>query len=137
MSSLQAFHNMQSRDSDAAVTPDNFTRVVMLFEDVRLLARRLNYGNSNAGGGVAAGGLGVLRALREHGDQTVPQIGRLRGTSRQNIQIVVNRLAAEGFVEFVRNPAHKRSELVRLTDAGQRAFEAADREEADFVTGLT
>src|SRR6266404_3443610 len=65
-----------------------------------------------------SGGDNVLTLLAKHGALTVPQIGRLNSTSRQNIQIIVNRLARENCVELAHNPAHKRSELVRLTDRG-------------------
>jgi hypothetical protein len=49
---------------------------------------------------------------------TVPNLARLHSTSRQNIQIVVNRLKAEGLILLSPNPAHKKSELVRLTESG-------------------
>src|SRR5205823_5328134 len=49
---------------------------------------------------------------------TVPRIARQRSTSRQNIQILVDRLEADGRVELQRNPAHKRSALVCLTTQG-------------------
>jgi len=51
---------------------------------------------------------------------TVPDIARERSTSRQNIQILVDKLEAVGRVESVPNPAHKRSDLVRLTSEGTR-----------------
>jgi DNA-binding MarR family transcriptional regulator len=57
---------------------------------------------------------------------TVPQISRERSTSRQNIQILIDRLEAEGRVELLENPAHKRSALVRLTQKGRVSL----REEA-------
>jgi hypothetical protein len=49
---------------------------------------------------------------------TVPDIARERSTSRQNIQILVDKLEAGGRVESMANPAHKRSALVRLTSEG-------------------
>ena len=101
-----------------------------------MLARRLGHGQDSNGDAFAAGAAIVLRTLSEHGPQTVPQIARQRNTSRQNIQIIVNRLTRDGHVEFVNNPAHKRSELVRLTDPGRLVSEKADRHEAAFVTSL-
>src|SRR5207247_10216928 len=69
-------------------------------------------GNSNEpGDAVGAGEISVLRALSEHGAHTVPQIARLRDTSRQNIQILVNRLASQGLVEFSSNPDRKSTRL--------------------------
>ena len=49
---------------------------------------------------------------------TVPQIAQMRPTSRQRMQRLADELAAEGLVEFVDNPKHRRSKLVRLTPKG-------------------
>jgi len=64
-------------------------------------------------------GSAVLSILLEHGARTVPHIADLRQTSRQNIQILINRLAAARCVELVPNPHHKRSQLVRITSRGR------------------
>jgi DNA-binding MarR family transcriptional regulator len=76
---------------------------------------------------VPAGGHNVLRMLRRFGALTVPQMARLDSTSRQNIQTIVNRLESERCVELTPNPAHKRSELVRLTDRGSAALEVVSQ----------
>ena len=55
----------------------------------------------------------------------MPQIAQKRFTSRQNIQILVDRLEKQAHVEILGNPAHKRSVLVRLTELG-RAWLADD-----------
>lgn len=73
----------------------------------------------------------VLRELGRRGPQTVPQIARARPASRQHIQTLVNRLHCEELVEFVSNPAHRRSRLVQLTERGrQRVERMVEREEA-------
>jgi DNA-binding MarR family transcriptional regulator len=80
--------------------------------------------------GEMSGGLrGILRRLNKLGEQTVPQMARDRSVSRQNVQMLVNQLAEDGYVEFVKNPAHKRSPFVRLTAAGKKAVEAMNRRE--------
>ena len=56
---------------------------------------------------------------------TVPQIARERSTSRQNIQILVDRLVANGRLKFVSNPSHKRSALVELTGYGRSVLDAS------------
>lgn len=61
----------------------------------------------------------MLEIVESAGAITVPQIARARSTSRQNIQILVDRLKAERRVELIENPAHKRSALVRLTAEGR------------------
>jgi DNA-binding MarR family transcriptional regulator len=109
-----------------------------LFSEVVALSIRLRTAAPTANGEdtLAAGGLSVLRVLKEHGAQTVPQIARLRGTSRQNIQILVNKLKAEACIAPSLNPAHKRSVLVELTGAGQELLALAVGQEASFLTGL-
>jgi DNA-binding MarR family transcriptional regulator len=78
----------------------------------------------------------ALQVLQKHGPQTVPQIARARFSSRQNIQILMNRLKDEGLVEFVSNPDHKRSALVSLTPRGQAAIAQATAEEAKLSIEL-
>jgi len=79
--------------------------------------------------GVPAGVAAVLQLLLHGGPQTVPRIGRARSTSRQNIQVLVNRMVAESWVELAKNPTHKRSPFVQLTESGkQLALSATERE---------
>lgn len=78
-------------------------------------------------GGVTPGGAGswgLMRSLAEGGPQTVPAIARSRPVSRQHIQKLADELAAEGLVEFVDNPEHKRSKLMRLTAAGRTRYKS-------------
>ncbi|QBD74786.1 MarR family transcriptional regulator [Ktedonosporobacter rubrisoli] len=66
---------------------------------------------------------GILRDLYRLGPRTVPQLARNRPVSRQNVLMLVHRLASEDLVAFSRNPAHKRSHLVSLTDRGKELLE--------------
>ena len=52
----------------------------------------------------------------------VPQIAEMRPTSRQRMQRLADELAAEGLVEFIDNPRHRRSKLVRLTRKGEARY---------------
>lgn len=71
---------------------------------------------------------GVLRSLKLEGDQTVPQLARSRPVSRQHIQKLANTMIADGVIELVGNPAHKRSKLLQLTPKGEAVFqEISDR----------
>jgi DNA-binding MarR family transcriptional regulator len=65
-----------------------------------------------------AGAFGFMRSLALVGPLTVPEIARMRPTSRQRMQRLADELAAEGLVEFIDNPKHRRSKLVRLTRKG-------------------
>ncbi|WP_433372032.1 MarR family winged helix-turn-helix transcriptional regulator [Streptosporangium sp. CA-115845] len=81
--------------------------------------------------GLSVGVRAVLNMLREHGLMTVPQMGRAQALSRQFVQRMINDAAARRLVEFVPNPVHKRSSLIRLTEEGQAAITAViDRERA-------
>ncbi|MCP4305937.1 MAG: MarR family transcriptional regulator, partial [bacterium] len=76
-------------------------------------------------------GRAVLEHLTRHGAASVPQIARARHVSRQHIQSIVNDLLTRGLVETTPNPAHRRSHLIALTDAGHELIhEVIERERA-------
>ncbi len=75
-----------------------------------------------------AGEWRVLQTLSSEGPGTVPQIARRRSTSRQNIQVLVNRLREAGYVTVESNPAHKRSVLIELTGSGRALLGSAGNE---------
>ena len=81
-----------------------------------------------------------VRAVLEHlagtGAQTVPDIARGRSVTRQHVQQLADALVAEGLAEFVANPAHKRSQFVRLTTAGERAFAEITRREQEHLAAI-
>ncbi|GAA2773038.1 MarR family winged helix-turn-helix transcriptional regulator [Kitasatospora cinereorecta] len=83
----------------------------------------------DAAQGLSVGVRAVLDLLREHGPMTVPQMGRAQSLSRQFVQRMVNDAAARGLVETIPNPAHQRSSLIRLTDAGRTAITAVTTRE--------
>jgi DNA-binding MarR family transcriptional regulator len=68
------------------------------------------------------GAFGFMRSLALMGPLTVPQIAQMRPTSRQRMQRLADDLAAEGLVEFIDNPGHRRSKLVRLTRKGEARY---------------
>jgi DNA-binding MarR family transcriptional regulator len=74
------------------------------------------------------GAFGFLRSLARFGPLTVPQIAQMRPTSRQRMQRLADELAAEGLVEFIENPKHRRSKRVRLTPEGVSRYRAMDVE---------
>ncbi|NNC63996.1 MAG: MarR family transcriptional regulator [Gammaproteobacteria bacterium] len=61
----------------------------------------------------------VLEFLDREDRQTVPHLARSRSVSRQHIQVSVNELVDRGWVEILPNPAHRRSPLIGLTQAGR------------------
>lgn len=73
----------------------------------------------------------ILEQLLEQGPATVPAIGRSLIAPRQFVQKTANELMALGLVERRDNAAHKRSDLLCLTPAGEAAIaRIKDRETA-------
>jgi DNA-binding MarR family transcriptional regulator len=73
--------------------------------------------------GWGGGAFGFMRSLVLLGPLTVPQIARMRPSCRQRMQRLADELAAEGLVEFVDNPKHRSSKLVRLTRKGKARYD--------------
>ena len=117
--------------SNATVPHANDSEVEQLFEEVRALANQLSKAHFRRANS------SVLRSLETMGAQTVPALAHQWSSSRQNIQILVNRLERLGYVEFTANPAHQRSALVRLTERGKDMLKETGEQEAQFMNGLT
>ncbi len=64
--------------------------------------------------------LGALHLAEE--PQTSPQLADRMGMTRQGSQKQLNLLLADGLVETIENPAHKRSSLYTLTPQGQAVY---------------
>ncbi len=61
----------------------------------------------------------LLMTLRKNRRCTVPQLARKRKVSRQYVQVTMNALARRGWVVFRKNPDHKRSRLLMLTQEAE------------------
>ena len=83
--------------------------------------------------GLSVGVRNVLDQLRRDGERTVPQLARAQDLSRQYTQRMVDQAAADGLVELIENPAHRRSRLVRLTPAGDAAITAVIERELSLL----
>src|SRR5262245_13078543 len=95
--------------------------VAQCFFRIRAVGQRTGLITSWGGGA-----FGFMRSLALLGPLTVPQIAQMRPTSRQRMQRLADELAAEGLVEFIDNPKHRRSKLVRLTPTGDARFRELD-----------
>src|SRR5262245_49751000 len=93
--------------------------VAQCFFRIRALGQKTGLITSWGGGA-----FGFMRSLALLGPLTVPQIAQMRPTSRQRMQRLADELAAEGLVEFIDNPRHRRSKLVRLTPKGNARYRA-------------
>ncbi len=109
-------------------------QMLQLLAQVQRLAIQLKRGPASGGDQkLPAAARDVLRLLDRHGPLNVPTLARTRGSSRQNLQIIINRLRQAGLVEFLTNPAHKKSPLVSIAHSGRALLETtAGREERDL-----
>ncbi len=72
----------------------------------------------------------LLRDLALRGPATVAQIARARATVRQAVQRLGDALTADGLTQYVENPAHQRSRLLRLTNRGWAVIQTIAEDEA-------
>ena len=109
-----------------------------VIDETRRLSHRLAraadslHGSDELTGGERA----VLMELVEAGPRTVPDMARARPVTRQHIQAIVNPLMSRGLVELIDNPRHRRSKLVRITDAGREVVAGIRRREGRVVAAL-
>jgi DNA-binding MarR family transcriptional regulator len=68
----------------------------------------------------------VLEAVGE-GSATVAQIARGLGYTRQSVQRVADLLEQDGLTQYAHNPAHQRSQLVRITPLGRKTLSSIQR----------
>ena len=106
-----------SVDSKAAAIAELMLEVAQCFFRIRAVGQKTGFITSWGGGA-----FGFIRSLALLGPLTVPQIAQMRPTSRQRMQRLADELAAEGLVEFIDNPKHRRSKLVRLTRKGDARY---------------
>src|SRR5262245_31951614 len=104
-------------DSKAEAIAELILEVAQCFFRVRAVGQKTGLITSWGGGA-----FGFIRSLALLGPLTVPQIAQMRPTSRQRMQRLADELAAEGLVEFIDNPKHRRSKLVRLSPKGNTRY---------------
>jgi len=78
----------------------------------------------------------VMETLSASGAMTAPQIAKLKGVTRQHIQLLADALCAAGLAAVKENPAHRRSSLIALTDKGKRAFAKMQAREVPVIEAL-
>jgi DNA-binding MarR family transcriptional regulator len=110
-----------STDTKGDAIAELMLEVAQFFFRIRAVGQKTGLITSWGGGA-----FGFMRSLALIGPLTVPQIAQMRPTSRQRMQRLADELAAEGLVEFIDNPKHQRSKLVRLTPKGDRRYGTMD-----------
>jgi len=69
----------------------------------------------------------ILGALaRSDTPQTVSQIARIMGQTRQSVQRLVDVMSKDEILGFLDNPHHKRAKLVVLTNKGKEIYTSLD-----------
>jgi DNA-binding MarR family transcriptional regulator len=105
-------------DSKSRMIAELMLEVAQCFFRIRAVGQKTGLITSWGGGA-----FGFMRSLALDGPLTVPQIAEMRPTSRQRMQRLADELVVEGLVEFVDNPKHRRSKLVRLTRKGEARYQ--------------
>src|SRR3979409_1132453 len=100
-------------ESKAEAITELMLEVAQCFFRIRALGQKTGLISSWGGGA-----FGFMRSLALLGPLTGAGIAEMRPTSRQRMQRLADELAAEGLVEFIDNPEHRRSKLVQLTPKG-------------------
>ena len=104
-------------DSKAEAIAELMLDVAQCFFKIRALGQKAGLITSWGGGA-----FGFMRSLALLGPLTVPRIAQMRPTSRQRMQRLADELVAEGLAEFIDNPKHRRSKLMRLTPKGEKHY---------------
>jgi DNA-binding MarR family transcriptional regulator len=86
--------------------------------------------------GITAGMRAIMSSLAAGRSRTVPDLARERAVSRQHIQSVINEMLEAALAEAVRNPSHRRSPLLALTDEGLRRLRIVEAREAEYLTRI-
>ncbi|MBS9721976.1 MarR family transcriptional regulator [Tianweitania sp. BSSL-BM11] len=126
-----------SSDRDLApATPDDVTALIL-----RIF--RAN-GALLAAGDQLVDGLGLTSARWQllggiadcEEPQSVAQLAREIGVTRQSVQRIANELESEGVIAYRPNPRHKRAQLVELTSHGREVFEKSMTLQRPWAAGL-
>lgn len=102
-----------------------------VLEEVRLLGAKLRERQDEVARacGQSRAAWRVLDAARGE-PQSVAQLARKLGQSRQGVQRVADSLVENGLATYETNPNHRRSPLLQLSERGDSAVRALQREAA-------
>jgi DNA-binding MarR family transcriptional regulator len=124
------------------MTQERQSRAARIFTELLIEVFRLN-GQLLATGDRLTADLGltsarwqVLGAI-ENEMATVSQIARNMGLQRQSVQRLVDILTAEGIVEGVPNPQHRRAKLCRITASGRRILAQLNARQVEWSNHVT
>ena len=118
-------------DSRTEAVAELMLEVAQCFFRIRAVGQKTGLITSWGGGA-----FGFMRSLALLGPLTVPQIAQMRPTSRQRMQRLADELADDGLVEFIDNPKHRRSRLVRLTPKGDSRYRQLNARFLSIASGM-
>jgi|SRR5580692_11785147 DNA-binding MarR family transcriptional regulator len=126
---------MNRKDASRAKTE---TQIPVIVGDIYELAGRLReHGEAIAATvGQTQARWQVLSAASAR-PQTVPQIARVLGVTRQNVQRIADLLVAERAAQYRDNPDHRASPHLILTRNGRTALERITQAAAGYHAALT
>lgn len=104
----------------------------------RLQGRLIQEGDQLVSGlGLTSARWQVLGAIAlSDARQTMAQIARSMGLTRQSVRRIVNDLVDDGLLARQPNPHHVRADLLQLTAAGTRAYAAAAARQVPWANAL-
>ena len=118
-------------DTSAKQVTGRIVRLSALFQQA--------FAESSAEAGLDGAGFGILAALRRAGADrpvTPTELARRRMMTSGGMTAALDRLERRGLVERVPNPDDRRGSLVRLTEDGRAAIEAAVDRQAEVERRL-
>lgn len=119
----------------AATTPQALVPIIVA--DIYELAGRLReYGEAIAGTiGQTQARWQVMSAASAE-PRTVPQIARILGVTRQNVQRIADMLVADGSAAYQDNPDHRTSPHLVLTGRGRAALDRLSKAASGYHARL-
>src|SRR5262245_58751969 len=126
------------KSAKAATSSANPEELLALFWELSFTYLRLNSAVQRwiGLGGESPGKISLMRSLETDGPQSVVQMARNRGVARQGVQQLADQLCADGLIESLENPAHKRAKLMRITPKGQKTLRRNLDEQAAFAKAV-
>lgn len=114
------------------------TVTMLILEVFRLNGRLIGAGDRLVDSlGLTSARWQVLGALAmSPSPQTVADIARSMGLTRQSVQRIATELVQKGLLERAENPRHVRAPLMRLTERGTNAYEAATTRQVPWADQL-
>jgi DNA-binding MarR family transcriptional regulator len=109
-----------------------------LLKEIRVNYQLLKKGVEfvHKGTDLSIGVRGIIEILYDQGGMTVPHLAKIRHLSRQSVQVMVDQMIENGWVETKPNPFHKKSMIIELTDEGKKAYKNMQEQEIKHMKKL-